>query len=183
MRLYRLLLPVLVLATAAIVAVVPGRQGITNAPGVVHVADLPSHLHTKLARFLQFQAITLAKPEPGPLVQLLRRGRQERTIPTSSPPMLGYSYRAFTVFKVPLAGWGEFGKVLYIDDGNSLRMVPLNADYMKLLEAEAGEPVGRGFIFPFWQFYWGWLFVAALIAAFVSWRREEGDKRRDSGIL
>lgn len=173
MRLYQLLLPATVLIVAAVQFVTPGHLGVlVNRPAIADVAEIPPRAdHAKLRRFLDAQAIVLPADFP-------------MTPPGEPAPVrLGYNYRTLSLLKLPLLAYRDLGFVLYDDNGMRQRMIPLDDDYMKLLAEEAGEPLGQGYAFPFWRYVWGWLIVAALAAALVSWRHEEAAKRLALGII
>jgi hypothetical protein len=121
-----LILAALAVGMAAVLYLSPKPYMLTNVPAVEPVASLPPSTDLlKLRRFLNYSAYVIPKI-PADLQAEVR------------PPALGYSFREVSVLKLPLFAYADQGKVLYIETADRVQMVPLDADYLALLEKEAG---------------------------------------------
>lgn len=146
-----ILLAALALGMAAVLYLSPRGFMLTNMPQVELVEELPAAADTgKLRRFLDYSAILLPKPERA------HGSTRER-------PALGYSYREVSVLRLPLLAYPDQGNVLFVESPDQVQMVPLDADYMKLLAKEAGQPLGAEYAFHWWKHIWGWAFLLGFI--------------------
>lgn len=146
-----ILLAALALGMAASFYLSPRAYMLTNMPQVTLVEELPDAADaTKLRRFLNYSAILLPRGERGDAVVRDR-------------PALGYSYREISILRVPLIAYPDQGYVLFVETPQQVQMVPLDADYMKLLEQEARQPLAAGYSFPYWRHMWGWTFLLGFL--------------------
>jgi hypothetical protein len=160
-----ILLAALALGMAAAFYLSPRGYMLTNMPRVALVEELPPQADAeKLGRFLDYSAILLPKSERDAETVRLR-------------PALGFSYREVSILRVPLFAYADQGYVLFVEGPKQVQMVPLDADYMKLLEAEAGQPLAAGYTFPWWRHIWGWSFLIGFIAWWILQVRAE--RRRE----
>jgi hypothetical protein len=158
-----LILAALAVGMAAVLYLSPKPYMLTNVPAVEPVASLPPSTDLlKLRRFLNYSAYVIPKI-PADLQAEVR------------PPALGYSFREVSVLKLPLFAYADQGKVLYIETADRVQMVPLDADYLALLEKEAGRPLGRDYNFAWWTHIWGWAFVLGFV---LWWRLQIRAERR-----
>ena len=97
--------------------------------------------------------------------------------------MLGYSIREVSVLGMPLMAYRENGYVVYIDGPGWFVMSTIDSDHLKRLEAEAGVPLSRGFLMPFWQYSWGWLLMIMIVAWLAHEVRARIRRRAQTGIL
>jgi hypothetical protein len=159
------ILAALAVGMAAVLYWSPKPYMLTNLPMVDQVAALPPGTDVlKLRRFLNYSAYVIPKAEADSEAQV-------------QPPALGYSYREVSVLKLPLFAYADQGKVLYIEIADRVQMVPLDADYLALLEKEAGQPLGRDYSFPWWKHVWGWAFLLGFVLWWVLQVRAE--RRRE----
>jgi len=146
-----ILLAALALGMAAAFYLSPRAYMLTDMPQVALVEELPADTDaTKLRRFLNYSAILLPRDERG-----------DATV--RDRPALGYSYREISILRVPLIAYPDQGYVLFVETPQQVQMVPLDADYMKLLEQEAGRPLAVGYRFPYWRHVWGWTFLLGFL--------------------
>ena len=161
----RLLLAALTAAMAAVLWTSDLPWRLTSQPGLLPVAEVPVAAREKLTRFLG------------------QSGYFIHGSFTPQPVALGYSFRQISGARMPFAAWPEYGLVLYDRAAGGTRMVPLDADYLRLLEREVGRPLPRDIAFPYHRYMWGWLFVAAFIVWLVIHRRLDDRRRAAEGRL
>ena len=150
-----ILLAALAIGMAVAFYLSPRGYMLTNMPRVALVEELPAQTDAaKLRRFLDYSAILLPRAE-----------RNAQTVRVR--PALGFSYRELSILRVPLLAYPDQGYVLYVEGPKQVQMVPLDADYLKLLEAEAGQPLASGYRFPWWKHVWGWSFFIGFMAWWV----------------
>lgn len=156
-----IVLAALAIGMAAALWLSPRGYMLTNMPQVALVEELPPRADAaKLGRFLDYSAILLPKAE-----------RDAGTV--RGRPALGFSYRELSILRVPLFAYADQGYVLYVETPKQVQMVPLDADYMKLLEQEAGQPLAAGYRFPWWKHMWGWAFIVGFILWWILQVRAE----------
>jgi hypothetical protein len=79
--------------------------------------------------------------------------------------------------------------VLYLERYNALRgereflMTPLEDERLKLLEAQAGAPLSRGFKLDWWRYSWGWLLISMILVWILLEVRSRIKHREATGIL
>ena len=149
----------------------PRPYSLTNRPAIEAVDAIPATAdQAKLRRFLAYAAITLPN-------------EADTGIARDQPPALGFSYREVSLFAMPFWAYPDFGFTLYDGSEQGVRMAPLDADYRKLLDKEAGRPLGTGYDFSILPHLWGWWLPLALLLWFVLQVRYERRKREESGII
>lgn len=149
----------------------------TDAPGVHHLQDLPPNADfAKLKRFMAYSGV---------MMPVLGARKVVRLDEDATSPALGYSYREVSMLGLPFAAYTEYGVGLYTRSDSHINFVPLDADYIALLEKETGAPLAstRGYMFPFWLHIWGWL-VGAIGIAWAWWEWRDAERRKDeAGII
>jgi len=128
------------------------RSAMSNTPEIALVADLPDD-----ARFQAFG-------------------------PDGSPVTLdlGWSYREFSAFWMPFAAWREEGFVFYSQSPNGTMNVALaTRNELLAIKQLTGRDYEKDFRFPYWQHFWGWISVLALLG-YVWWLRRREQRRRDA---
>jgi hypothetical protein len=168
-------LAMIVLAYAGTAYLSPLEWNARSVPEIAHVADLPAQTdQAKFSEFLRYTGIAVTRAVKAPITA---------PVMSESPVELGYSFRQISVMRLPLFGYRELGLSLYQEQADGYRMVPLNDDYKAELEKETGAPLNTNYIFPWWKYAWGWLFVVALIGWYMLQRRAEAAAREVSGII
>ena len=132
------------------------RSAMSNTPEIALVADLPDD-----ARFQAFG-------------------------PDGSPVTLdlGWSYREFSAFWMPFAAWREQGFVFYSQSPDGTMNVALaTRNELLAIKQLTSKDYEKDFHYPYWQHYWGWIPVLALLGyVWWLWRRER--RRKDAeGIM
>lgn len=168
----------LILAAWVAAGFMGGRSWLmTSMPMMTKIADLPANAdHAKFERFLT-HGILLPKDRPMP-------GQPRFMTELDSPgkPMLGYSYREFSVLALPFSARTDMGISLYQEGKDGYKVFPLDKDYLDLLEKELGVRLEAGYSFPFWKFIWGWLFAGAVIIWLIFKRRDELRRQREADV-
>jgi hypothetical protein len=88
--------------------------------------------------------------------------RRPRKAEGEPKPMLGYSIREVTAAGLPMLSYKELGYVPYLEREGNFQMVPLDESGLNLLASKTGTHLETGYFFPFWNHFWGLLFLIAL---------------------
>lgn len=129
------------------------RSALTDAPGIIRIADLPDDP-------------AFAAYGPAGEVQL----------------DLGYAYREISVFWMPIWAYPTGGMVLYAGSGETLALAPVGAAELARIEALTGTD-HSGYVFPLWQHLWGWAPLAALGLGWRLLHRREQRRRDAMGLI
>ena len=135
-----------------------------NRPIVDDVAPLPAKAdRERYADYIYEAAYKIPKLKRPTLLNFASRlrGAGAADNDTQVPIHLGYSVRELDFFGLPLFAYKDAGYVLYFDDWESshpyLDTGMLGDEGLGLLRKEVGPDLGAGWIFPFWQHFWGWI--------------------------
>ncbi|MES2442902.1 MAG: hypothetical protein V4574_08735 [Pseudomonadota bacterium] len=166
----RLIFLGLIAAAYAVVCMVsPHGYWLTDLPRVAKVADLP--------------------PAAIPADFAMRLRKTGLSVPVersdlpyeASPVRVGFSFRNFEGLKLPFVTYNDMGFVLYAESRRVTQIVPLDDAGKAALAAAAGRDLTQGYRFPWWQYSWGWLFVAALAVWLVFQFAHEARVRKAEG--
>ena len=155
------LIGVVVIAAVFAIFLSDKPLGLTNRPWVDPVAAIPARADLpELKRFIQNWAYFVPKANHTPLFAVLdRRPPRAEGEPR---PMLGYSIREVAAAGLPMLSYKELGYVLYVEREGNFQMVPLDEAGLDLLTSKTGTHLEAGYLFPFWNHFWGLLFLVAL---------------------
>lgn len=162
-------LALILLAYAAAAALSPLPWNARSTPMVAPVAALP-------------------QDEIGDLAALLDSGIRldhaiDPAIPDEGPIALGFSYRQFSIAKLPILAYRELGLALMRDTPTGLTFVPLNDAQLAELSSKTGVEISPRYSFPRWKYMWGWLFAVALMGWYLLQRRSEIARRDALGLI
>jgi hypothetical protein len=152
-----------VVVVAAVFAILLSDKplGLTNRPWVDPIAEIPARADLpEVKRFIQNWAYFVPKANHTPLFAVL--DRRPRKAEGEPKPMLGYSIREVTAAGLPMLSYKELGYVLYLEREGNFQMVPLDESGLNLLASKTGTHLETGYFFPFWNHFWGLLFLVAL---------------------
>lgn len=153
---------------------------LSNRPWVQHVADLPADEAERLRAVIEADVYVIPNTRYAPpWGTIVPPDNRRRTTPT----MLGYSMREVSLLGMPLIAYPDAGFVLYVENARDFSMKLLDADGRARVDAMAGHPVGRDYVFPFWQYVWGWLLPILLAAWVWIWLRGRDRRRAEAGII
>ena len=143
-------LGVIVAAYVATCFVTPFGFWMRDAPAVAKVADVPDGaIPPDITSQLRLKAIQYPIDRPD--------------LPFEpSRVSLGYSFRTFSALGLPFSSYGGKGYVLYAESRKLLQVIPLDDEKLANLNAIAGRDLTRGYKLPWWNYMWGWSFVALL---------------------
>jgi hypothetical protein len=153
---------------------------LTNRPWVVPVSDLPERGREDLKVLIDANAYVVPDTRYTPPIGLA-------AVPdyyaAPSPPMLGYSIREVSVLGMPLFAYREVGFVLYVEGPQNFSMTPLDEDGRRLLDDTVGQPIGRDYSFPWWEYVWGWALFVLIAAWGWVWWRSKVKVREETGLI
>jgi hypothetical protein len=156
-----ILIGVVVLAAAFAILLSDRPLGLTNRPWVAPVAAIPARADLpEMRRFIQNWAYFVPKANHTPLFAVL--DRRPPKAEGEPQPMLGYSIREVTAAGLPMLSYKELGYVLYLERDGNFQMVPMDEAGLNLLATKTGGHLETGYVFPFWEHFWGLLFLVAL---------------------
>ena len=148
----------------------------TSMPRIDEVAVIPDNAKTAQVReYTEYGSGILpympreARPGPGP--------------DSERPIKLGWSYREFSLLRMPFWASKELGFVTYIETPEGLRFSVMVPEQLALLEQLTGETYSKRYSFPWHSHLWGWLFVLAFLTWLALNRRAEAKWRAESGII
>lgn len=162
-------LALIILAYIAVAALSPLPWNARSTPMVLTVAALPQGELGDLAALLE-SGIRLNHPE-------------DTTISADAPIALGFSYRQFSIAKLPILAYRELGLALVRDTPTGLTFVPLNDAQLAELSSKTGVEISPRYSFPRWKYMWGWLFAVALMGWYLLQRRAEIARRDALGLI
>ena len=143
-------LGLIVAAYVGVCFVSPFGFWMRDAPAVSMVAEVPDGaIPPDISRQLELKAIQYAIDRPDLPVQ-------------ASRVRLGYAFRSFEALKLPFSAYGGRGYVLYAESRKLLQVIPLDDAKLANLNAIAGRDLTAGYKLPWWNYVWGWIFVALI---------------------
>lgn len=162
-------LALIILAYGAVVVQSPLPWNARSMPAIAPVTTLPQDDLGELADLLD-HGIVLNHP-------------LDPALSADAPITLGFSYRQFSVIKLPILAYRELGLSLIRDTPVGLNMVPLNDEELAELSRKTGVQIPSQYSFPAWHYMWGWLFAVALLGWYLLQRRAEIARRDALGLI
>ncbi|MGN6821070.1 MAG: hypothetical protein ACTHJR_20645 [Sphingomonas sp.] len=164
--------------------------GFVNRPIVVDVAPLPPKAdRDRYATYISagsYMIPKLKRPNALNAARAVSRLLSGGVEPSYARPAvrLGYSAREIDAFGMPFFAYKEAGYVLYFDDWESddpyMMASPVGDEGLGVLRKELGVDIGRGWIFPFWAYFWGW--VPLLLGGAWGWLQYRRRERRRAAL-
>ena len=172
----RLFLALLALCAGLVLFVSERPWSATSMPRIDEVAVIPDGPKTASVReYTEYGSGVLpympreAPPAPGP--------------DSERPIKLGWSYREFSVLRMPFQASKELGFVTYIETPEGRRFSVMVPEQLELLEQLAGRKISARYSFPWHRHLWGWAFVLAFLVWLFLNRRAEAKWREESGVI
>ncbi|MEA3015084.1 MAG: hypothetical protein QOD42_3629 [Sphingomonadales bacterium] len=135
--------------------------GLTSTPRIREIQTLPDNPQTAALR--RWTSI---------LVPYLDRERRPEV--TGQPPIkLGWSYREYSIFTMPVWAQSEEELVFYVDAPDGREFTPLNPQRLDPFDRLTGVQAPRDYSFPWYLYMWGWWVLIALIAWTLVKRKED----------
>jgi len=150
----------------------------TNRPWVAHVADVPEEKVDLVGDYVgSGTAIPADRYDP----PFGMRAKTDTDKPLS-PPKLGYSFREVGLLGMPLFAYTDKGFVIYAEDDTKFMMTPINEEGRKVL-GDGMTPVGKDYVFPFWDYLWGWSLILLVLGWVFVWWRSDKKYRAETGAI
>ena len=150
----RLLLALIAAAMAAVLFLSDRPFGLTDMVRIEELAVLPDgerldpvRSYTEIGSGLipYFPGEAVARPEGRPRLKL------------------GWVYREFSAFRMPLFARSEFGPVTFLELPSGRQFAMLSPEQTALIDELAGRRLAQSRSFAWYRHLWGWLIVLALI--------------------
>ena len=159
----RIVLAIVVVATAVMVFLSDRPWNMTSAPRIAEVAVLPdTPAFADVRRYTRIGSglFPYARPEPP------RASRAEPVL------KLGWTYREISGLRLPFWVSDELGFVTYFERPHGLQFGVLSAAQIGEIEWRLGRRVSEDYRFPWYLHLWGWLPFLGLIVWTWLWHRE-----------
>jgi hypothetical protein len=159
----RIVLGLIVLGMIAVLLTTERRLGATNMSRVAAVATLADDPRLAAVRNYTRIGSGILPYAPG-----------ETPPPSGLTPelKLGFSYREFSLFGMPLWAYEEHGFVTYFEEPAGIRIALIGPERVALLEELTGQSYAASYSFPWYRQIWGWWLLIALIGWTLLKRRE-----------
>lgn len=161
---------------------------LADRPVVVHMADI--HIPAEMPHLMESitdEGVHVPKAQNW-VGFALGQGLMGAPLDTVSggkmgQPAVGYSVREISFFGMPFGFYTELGDVIYVSNQfETVYGTPL-PEVIATLDKANGREVMKGGFFPFWNFLWGWLWVAGLAAGIWIYMKILADKRTEMGLI
>lgn len=183
------LLGMLIIALAGMLLFSDRYWFLANRPVVATAAEVPALPEIEdLVGMIDRAGVHIPR-EPGKAEQTWRRflAAQGRLPPAAftnqTPPRLGYMAREITFLGMPFGYYTEHGWALFTRSDWGTVAMPLSPAGIAMVDKAAGRDLREGFVFPFWNHIWGWVYVAALALWIWLRHRHVVRRREELGLI